>query len=60
MGVTEAAVYRHYRSKEELIWQAYKRIVEEMIREMEHLAFSTVLTPNWQVGRMSPSFSTVF
>lgn len=39
-GVTEGAVYRHYRSKAELRWQAYKQIVEEMIREKQHLAFS--------------------
>jgi AcrR family transcriptional regulator len=32
-GVTDAAVYRHYRSKEDLCGHAYSRIVEGMIRE---------------------------
>jgi len=36
-GVTDAAVYRHYRSKEDLCRRAYARIVEEMIREKEQL-----------------------
>lgn len=36
-GVTDAAVYRHYRSKDDLLWRAYERIVEEMIREKRHL-----------------------
>lgn len=36
-GVTEAGIYRHYASKDELYWQAYKRIVEAMIREKEEL-----------------------
>ena len=39
-GVTDAAVYRHYRSKDDLLWRAYERIVEEMIREKRHLADS--------------------
>jgi AcrR family transcriptional regulator len=36
-GLTEGAIYRHYRSKEELYWQAYQRIIEVMIREKEEL-----------------------
>jgi AcrR family transcriptional regulator len=36
-GVTDAAVYRHYRSKEDLCGHAYSRIVEGMIREKERL-----------------------
>jgi len=36
-GVTEGAIYRHFKSKEELSWYAYKQIVEEMTREKEHL-----------------------
>ena len=39
-GVTEGAIYRHYRSKEELSLHAYKRIVEEMTREKRILAAS--------------------
>ncbi len=39
-GVTDAAVYRHYRSKDDLLWRAYERSVEEMIREKRHLAHS--------------------
>ena len=38
--VTEGAVYRHYRSKQELRWDAYKEIVEEMIREKQHMVSS--------------------
>lgn len=40
VGVTEGAVYRHFRSKEELCWQAYKRIVERMIAEKRALMAS--------------------
>lgn len=36
-GVTDAAIYRHYRSKDDLYWSAYIRITEEMIREKEPL-----------------------
>ena len=32
-GVTEAAVYRHYPSKEDLCRKAYAKIVEQMARE---------------------------
>ena len=38
VGVTEGAVYRHFRSKEELCWSAYKRIVAEMVEQKRHLA----------------------
>jgi AcrR family transcriptional regulator len=37
VGVTEGAIYRHYPSKEELYWQAYRRIIEVMIHEKEEL-----------------------
>lgn len=36
-GLTEGAIYRHFRSKEELCWYAYEQIVDEMTREKEHL-----------------------
>jgi AcrR family transcriptional regulator len=36
-GITEGAVYRHYRSKEELCWLAYKRVVEELLQEKQQL-----------------------
>lgn len=39
-GVTEGAIYRHYRSKKELRWDAYKQIVEEMVHEKQHLMSS--------------------
>ena len=39
-GVTDAAVYRHYRSKDELLSQAYGSIVQEMIQEKGHLVAS--------------------
>ena len=32
-GVTDAAVYRHFRSKKELCWTAYAGIMEEMVEE---------------------------
>ena len=38
MNVNEAALYRHYKSKDEMLWSAYVRIVEEMAREKQHLA----------------------
>jgi AcrR family transcriptional regulator len=37
-GVTEGAIYKHYRSKEELWWHAYERIVADMVGEKESLA----------------------
>lgn len=37
VGVTDGAIYRHYRSKEELQWQAYKTVVQEMVGPKEHL-----------------------
>jgi len=36
-GITQGAIYRHYRSKEELAWCAYKQTIEAMIREKEGL-----------------------
>jgi AcrR family transcriptional regulator len=39
-GVTDAAVYRHYRSKDDLCRRAHHRIVDEMIREKRHLVDS--------------------
>lgn len=36
-GVTEGAIYRHYRSKEELRWDAFKQILSRMIRDKQHL-----------------------
>jgi len=41
MGVNEAALYRHYKSKEQILWDAYARIVEDMAREKRALARST-------------------
>ena len=37
-GVTDAAVYRHFHSKQELCWSAYAGIMEEMVREKVSLA----------------------
>lgn len=39
-GVTDAAVYRHYESKDDLCWRAYNRIVREMVGEKRHLVAS--------------------
>ena len=39
-GVTEGAIYRHFRSKEELSWFAFKQVIEEMAREKEYLVHS--------------------
>lgn len=36
-GITEGAIYRHYRSKEELRWQAYKQTVEDMANRKQSL-----------------------
>ena len=38
MNVNEAALYRHYKSKDEILWSAYARIVEDMALEKQHLA----------------------
>jgi AcrR family transcriptional regulator len=37
VGVTEAALYRHYGSKEEILWGAYRHLVEELLDEKQHL-----------------------
>lgn len=42
VGVTEGAIYRHFRSKDELRWAAYRSVVERMIAEKETLASSDV------------------
>jgi AcrR family transcriptional regulator len=41
VGVTDAAVYRHYRSKDELLCHAYGLIIDRMIEEKQHLATSS-------------------
>ena len=41
VGLTEGAIYRHYTSKEELRWEAYKRTIEQMVAEKEPLANGT-------------------
>ncbi len=38
MGVNEAALYRYYKSKDALLWDAYARSVQKMIDEKEALA----------------------
>lgn len=40
VGVTDAAVYRHYRGKEDLLGRAYALIVDQMIAEKQHLVTS--------------------
>ncbi len=40
VGVTEAAVYRHFRSKDALLCHAYALIINEMIAEKQHLVAS--------------------
>ena len=42
MAVNEAALYRHYKSKEEILWSAYARIVADMARDKQHLAKAEV------------------
>jgi AcrR family transcriptional regulator len=37
-GVTEAAIYKHYANKDALLGAAYRRIVDEMVAEKQHLA----------------------
>jgi AcrR family transcriptional regulator len=38
--ITEGAVYRHFRSKDELCWEAYKRVVVQMAAEKQGLVTS--------------------
>jgi AcrR family transcriptional regulator len=42
LNVNEAAIYRHYKSKEAIFWDAYTRIVEEMIGEKRHFMESSL------------------
>ena len=42
MDVNEAALYRHFKSKEEMLSSAYVAIVEEMAQQKRHLAKSTL------------------
>jgi AcrR family transcriptional regulator len=44
-GITDAAVYRHYRSKEELLCHAYAVIIDGMISEKQHLVTSNAPLP---------------
>jgi AcrR family transcriptional regulator len=45
MAVNEASLYRHYRSKDDILASAYLRIVEEMAAEKQALAKSGVSFP---------------
>lgn len=40
VGVTEGAIYRHFRTKEELYLAVYARAIEEMVREKQALVTS--------------------
>ena len=40
-GITEGAMYRHFTSKEDLYWYAYKGIVEEMYQQKKPLLRSS-------------------
>lgn len=42
MAVNEAALYRHYKSKDDILASAYAGVVEEMAREKQHLAKSAL------------------
>lgn len=37
VGITEGAIYKHYRSKDELRWQAYQQTIEEMAHHKQQL-----------------------
>ncbi len=37
VGVSEAAVYRHYESKDDVLWSAYGRIIDDMAPAKERL-----------------------
>jgi len=39
-GITEGAIYRHYASKEDLRWAAYKQTVQKMASQKQHLVTS--------------------
>ncbi len=45
MEVNEAALYRHFKSKEEILSSAYVSIVDEMAQQKRHLASSTLPFP---------------
>jgi AcrR family transcriptional regulator len=45
MDVNEAALYRHFKSKEEILSSAYVAIIDEMARQKHHLAKSTLAFP---------------
>jgi AcrR family transcriptional regulator len=42
LDVNEAALYRHFKSKEEILSSAYVAIVDEMAQQKRHLAKSTL------------------
>lgn len=42
MDVNEAALYRHFKSKEEILSSAYVAIIEEMAQQKRHLTKSTL------------------
>jgi AcrR family transcriptional regulator len=46
MDVNEAALYRHFKSKEEILSSAYVAIVDEMARQKHHVAKSALTFPD--------------
>jgi AcrR family transcriptional regulator len=45
VGITEGAIYRHYRSKDELRWQAYQQTIEGMAQQKQQLVFAKIPFP---------------
>jgi len=45
VGITEGAIYRHYRSKDELRWQAYQQTIEDMAQQKQRLVFAKIPFP---------------
>jgi len=45
VGITEGAIYRHYRSKDELRWQAYQQTIEDMACQKQQLVFAKMPFP---------------
>src|SRR4030095_8854055 len=55
VGISEGALYRHFESKEDLVWQTFEQNYTAFAGELESLA-AREQTARRKVGAMSPGF----